>query len=98
MAFITKVLRVVKKGDQVGGVTITQPVRIVDEDGEDVELGEAGPVGLQGPVGPQGIAGKTGASVTAIALTTDASGKVTGGTATLSDKTTVPITVTAAGA
>lgn len=41
-----------------------------------------------------GAPGKDGNSVTAIALTTDSSGKVTGGTATLSDKNTLPITVT----
>lgn len=45
-------------------------------------------------VGLTGASGKDGNSVTAIALTTDSSGKVTGGTATLSDKNTLPITVT----
>lgn len=45
-------------------------------------------------VGPAGAPGPAGNNVTAIALTTDATGKVTGGTATLSDKTTLPITVT----
>ena len=38
--------------------------------------------------------GADGASVTAIALTVDEEGAVTGGTATLSDETIVPITVT----
>ena len=42
-----------------------------------------------------GAKGDDGASVTAIALTTE-SGAVTGGTATLSDGTTVEITVTEA--
>ena len=42
-----------------------------------------------------GAKGEDGASVTAIALTTE-SGAVTGGTATLSDGTTVTITVTEA--
>lgn len=45
-------------------------------------------------VGLTGAPGKDGNSVTAIALTTDTTGKVTGGTATLSDKNTLPITVT----
>lgn len=70
--------------------------------------GEAGPAGEQGPAGqagakgdpgetgPQGPAGSNGASIVSIALTTDAEGKVTGGTATLSDGTTAPITVTTA--
>lgn len=43
--------------------------------------------------GPKGDPGETGKSITAIALTTDESGKVTGGTATLSDRSTVKITV-----
>lgn len=74
------------------------------------ETGAAGPKGETGAVGPAGAKGATGATgpagakgadgkyVTAIALTTDASGKVTGGSATLSDKSTVAITVTVAGA
>ena len=48
-------------------------------------------LGTQGPKGPAGIDGK---SVTAIELTTNAEGAVTGGTATLSDKSIIPITVT----
>lgn len=47
--------------------------------------------GAQGPAGPAGADGK---SVKAIALTTTA-GQVTGGTCTLSDDSTIPITVTA---
>ena len=46
--------------------------------------------------GATGAAGKAGASVTAITLKTDADGKVTGGTATLSDKSSINITVTTA--
>ena len=44
-----------------------------------------------------GTPGKDGKSVTAIELTTDESGKVTGGTVTFSDETTSPITVNQAG-
>lgn len=44
-----------------------------------------------GTAGPAGPAGK---SVKALALTTDASGKVTGGTVTFSDSSTAPVTVT----
>lgn len=47
--------------------------------------------GVQGPKGPAGVDGK---SVTAIKLTTDESGRVTGGIATLSDNSTIKITVT----
>lgn len=56
--------------------------------------------GSQGPTGPKGdpgAPGKDGKSVTAIELTTDESGKVTGGTVTFSDKSTSAITVTQTG-
>ena len=48
-------------------------------------------LGTQGPKGPDSTNGK---SVTAIELTTNAEGAITGGTATLSDKSIIPITVT----
>lgn len=50
--------------------------------------------GPQGEAGPQGSVGADGKSVTAITLTTDETGRVTGGTATLSDESTIRITVT----
>lgn len=59
--------------------------------------GEPGSAGPKGDPGAQGPAGADGKSVKAIALTTDESGEVTGGTATLTDESTVPITVTTAG-
>lgn len=37
-----------------------------------------------------------GAAITGIALTADANGKITGGTVTLGDKSTIPVTVTTA--
>jgi hypothetical protein len=52
-----------------------------------------------GPKGDPGAAGTKGAdgkSITAITLTKDGSGAITGGTATLSDKSTIAITVTTA--
>ena len=70
------------------------------------DQGEPGPQGEKGPAGPkgdtgaagkdgaQGPAGADGKSVKAIALTTTA-GAVTGGTCTLSDDSTLAITVTA---
>lgn len=50
--------------------------------------------GVQGPAGQNGAAGADGKSVTAIELTTDETGRVTGGTAVLSDKSAIQITVT----
>lgn len=53
--------------------------------------------GVDGAKGADGADGAPGAYVTAIELTVNAEGAVTGGTATLSDETTVNITVTTAG-
>lgn len=55
------------------------------------DKGDTGDTGAQGATGPAGADGK---SLTAIELTVDAEGNVTGGTATLSDKSTIEITVT----
>lgn len=69
----------------------------------DVSLGTQGPnkgdkgdKGATGATGATGPAGADGKSVTAIKLITNAEGAITGGTATLSDKSTIPITVTQA--
>lgn len=56
--------------------------------------GKNGADGAKGDPGTPGAKGADGKSITAIALTADATGKVTGGTATLSDKSTITITVT----
>lgn len=56
----------------------------------------AGPAGAKGETGAAGAKGADGKSVTALSLTADASGKVTGGTITFSDKTTAAVTVTTA--
>jgi hypothetical protein len=59
--------------------------------------GATGPTGLSGPIGATGSTGPTGPtglSVTNIRLTRDATtGTITGGSATMSDGSTVPITV-----
>ena len=57
------------------------------------DTGAQGPKGADGKNGAQGPAGADGKSVKAIALTTTA-GAVTGGTCTLSDDSTIAITVT----
>lgn len=62
--------------------------------GDTGNTGPQGPAGQTGATGPQGPAGENGASVTAIEFTSDAEGNITGGTATLSDKSTIEITVT----
>lgn len=70
------------------------------EKGDKGATGPAGPAGAKGATGPAGAKGATGAkgadgkSVTAISLTTDADGKVTGGTCKLSDNSSIAITVT----
>ena len=60
------------------------------------ERGEQGPKGERGEQGPAGAKGDAGASIQSIALTKGADGAITGGTATLTDQTTVPITVSLA--
>lgn len=55
--------------------------------------GERGPQGPKGDTGKQGPAGANGKSIKAIAFTTT-DGVVTGGTTTLSDGSTIQITVT----
>ena len=58
------------------------------------DTGPQGPIGETGPKGATGPAGADGKSITAINLTTNAEGAVTGGTATMSDESTTQITVT----
>lgn len=65
-----------------------------DDFTEEQLAGLKGEKGATGSTGPQGLKGDTGATITAISLTTDSAGVITGGTATLSDDTTVPITIT----
>lgn len=62
---------------------LPQRVALVNPDGTPYGAGEALP-------------GTPGASVKTIALVKDAEGTITGGTATLTDETTVEITVTVA--
>lgn len=72
---------------------------VVFDDGDNfqakLESGELkGEKGDNGDKGANGTNGADGKSVTAISLTTDSTGTVTGGTCTLSDSSSIAITVT----
>jgi hypothetical protein len=60
------------------------------------EKAAKGDTGARGPEGPAGKDGAAGIGIKSIALTVDADGKVTGGTMTKTDNSTVAITVTTA--
>lgn len=92
------------------GVTVgnATPVNVKGTKGDKGDTGNAGTPGKNGATGPKGdpgevgpkgepgTAGADGKSVKAIALTKDDTGAITGGTATLSDNSTIAITVTTA--
>lgn len=79
------------------GDTITaERLNALENGVKNEQVGPAGAKGDTGAAGAKGAAGADGKSVKAIALTVDADGKVTGGTATLSDNSTLAITVTTA--
>lgn len=62
--------------------------------GDTGDTGPQGPAGATGAKGDKGDTGAAGAAVTAITLYTDAEGKVTSGTATMSAGDPITITVT----
>lgn len=76
--------------DQVTGETVCEVLDYIVQNYQ----ASGGTQGPKGDKGDQGPAGQDGKSVTAIALTTDETGKVTGGTVTYSDESTSEITVT----
>lgn len=79
--------------DEVAGETVCEVLDYIVKNYKE----SADSQGPTGPKGDPGAPGKDGKSVTAIELTTDESGKVTGGTVTFSDKSTSAITVTQTG-
>lgn len=79
------------KNEQVG------PAGPKGEKGDPGIQGQAGDKGDKGETGAKGDKGDAGKGVKSIALTTDSSGKVNGGTVTFTDSTTAPINVTVAG-
>lgn len=84
------------------GKSFQQKLESGELKGQKGDTGPAGPTGPQGPAGDKGATGAAGAkgadgkSVKAISLTADSSGKITGGKCTLSDNSTLTITVTTA--
>lgn len=92
-----------EKGEK-GDPGETGPQGPPGEKGEKGDPGDAGPQGEKGdpgdtgPQGEKGDPGAAGKSVTALALTVDGTGKVTGGTVTFSDTSTAAITVSTASA
>ena len=90
-----------EKGEK-GDPGETGPQGPPGEKGEKGDPGDAGPQGEKGdpgdtgPQGEKGAPGAAGKSVTALALTVDGTGKVTGGTVTFSDTSTAAITVSTA--
>lgn len=79
------------------GDTITaERLNALENGVQNEQVGPAGAAGAKGDTGATGAKGADGKSVKAIALTVDGDGKVTGGTATLSDNSTLAITVTTA--
>lgn len=85
--------------DEVTGETICEVLDYIVQNyqASGGTQGPEGPKGDKGDQGEQGPAGADGKSVTSIALTTDETGKVTGGTVTYSDESTSEITITVAG-
>lgn len=79
--------------DEVTGETVCEVLDYIVQNYQ----ASGGTQGPKGDPGEQGPAGADGKSVTSIALTTDETGKVTGGTVTYSDESTSEITVTVAG-
>lgn len=84
------------------GKSFQQKLESGELKGQKGDKGDTGPAGPQGPAGAKGATGAAGAkgadgkSVKAISLTADSSGKITGGKCTLSDNSTLTITVTTA--
>lgn len=76
----------------------TGPAGAVGPKGDKGDTGVAGPKGDKGDPGVAGANGADGKSIKAIVLRTNEGGQVTGGTATLSDESTIEITVSQAGA
>lgn len=83
------------KGDKgaTGEKGLTGDKGIQGDKGATGTAGTAGAKGDQGIAGTAGKDGAAGASIKSLEFTTDAEGKVTGGTSTLTDNTVLTITI-----
>ena len=103
---VSELIRLIAEKYTVSGGGTPGPQGEKGEKGDPGETGPQGPPGEKGEkgdpgeAGPQGEGdpGAAGKSVTALALTVDGTGKVTGGTVTFSDTSTAAITVSTASA
>ena len=101
-----EILEQIKPGKVITAKLLTDITEFVEaQKGPKGDTGEQGPAGAdgakgakgeRGEQGPAGAKGDTGATIQSIALTKGADGAITGGTATLTDQTQVPITVSLA--
>lgn len=109
MATKEEILTQIQPGKVITAKLLTDITEFVEaQKGPKGDTGEQGPVGPAGPKGEPGEAGAkgdqgdpgaqgpAGASIQSIVLTKDGAGVITGGTATLTDSSTVPITVSVA--
>ena len=102
---VSELIRLIAEKYTASGGGTPGPRGEKGEKGEPGETGPQGPPGKKGekgdpgdtgPQGEKGDPGAAGKSVTALALTVDGTGKVTGGTVTFSDTSTAAITVATA--
>ena len=86
-----EILEQIQPGKVITAKLLTDITEFVE-----AQKGPKGDTGKQGPIGPAGPKGDTGATIQSIVLTKGADGVIIGGTATLTDQTQVPITVSLA--
>ena len=93
---VSELIRLIAEKYTASGGGTPGPRGEKGEKGDPGETGPQGPPGEKGEKGDPGDPGAAGKSVTALALTVDGTGKVTGGTVTFSDTSTAAITVSTA--
>ena len=89
-----EILEQIQPGKVITAKLLTDITEFVEaQKGPKGDTGEQGPAGAKGAKGDRGEQGPAGAAIQSIVLTKDANGAITGGTATLTNNTQVPITV-----